>query len=310
MCRGSSVKSSTNASGSETIAQVPAKDTKTNVNPPLAHSHSIGATTRHKHQQLHKSHSHSLSHSTGASHTSSSSSHSRSSSSKLASKELSASHHSRTKSGPLSPTHNNELSTSTSSKKQQLSSNSGHNRSNSSSKSTPSLSPKSTLSGSSSSGSLKHDVENEIATSEAKSDRVLEGGESEEPSLNSSREEGESDVIGDDGGEGEDTERGLVVGGGGGWCQIEETTEARCTTAVDQSGLLEQNEVRETEQMMSEVVIGAQVKEGEKEREGRENLSAVGERPLSEEPKPTPNSSSQQRVQKEGEAEDTSIVKG
>lgn len=304
MCRGSSVKLSTNPSGSETVAQqLPAKDTKTNSNPTLSHSHSIGATTRHKHQQLHKSHSHSPSHSTGVVHTSSSSSHSRSSS-KLASKELSGSHHSRTKSGPLSPTHNNELSTSTASKKQS-SSNSGHNRSNSASKSIPSLSPKSTLSGSSSSGSLKHDIENEIGTSDAKSgsgDRAGEGG-SDEPSLNSSREDGigEGEVIGDnERGEGEAVERG----GGGGWCQIEEMTEARRATVVNQSSSLEQSEARETKEMIVEVAIG----EGEKERE---NLTAIGERPLSEEPKVTPRPPSQQQEQEEEEeTEDSSIVKG
>ena len=299
MCRGSSVKSSTNPNGSETVAQqAPAKDTKTNSNPVLSHSHSIGATTRHKHQQLHKSHSHSPSHSTGVVHTSSNSFHSRSSSSKLASKEPSASHHSRTKSGPLSPTQSNELSTSTASKKQS-SSNSGHNRSNSASKSTPSLSPKSTLSGSSSSGSLKHDAETEVAMSEGRSgsgDRAGGGG-SEEPSLNSSREDadGEGDMIGDnERGEGEAVERG----GGGGWCQIEEMTEARHATVVNQSSSLEQSEAREMKEMMAEVVIG----EGEKERE---NLAA-----LSEEPKATPRPSSQQWEQKEEETEDSSIVKG
>ena len=304
VCRGSSVKS-TQATGSETTAQqAPAKDAKVISNPTLSHSHSIGATTRHKHQQLHKSHSHSPSHSTGAI---SSSLHSRSGSSKLASKELSASHHSRTRSGPLSPTHSNEPSSNAS--KKQPSSSSGHNRSNSASKSTPSLSPKSTLSGSSSSGSLKHDVENEVATGDACGDTaavvVVGEGDSGEPSLNSSRE-GEGDVIGDnERGEGEAVERG------GGWCQIEEISEAKRTTVASSSGSLEQSEAREMKEVaseMAEVVLD----EGEKEKEGKENLPAVGERrPSSEEPRTISTFSSQQKeLFEREEAEDSSIVKG
>lgn len=296
VCRGSSVRSSTQ---SETTAQqAPVKDAKANSNPTLSHSHSMGATTRHKHQQLHKSHSHSPSHGTGAT---SNSSHFRSSSSRLASKELSASHHSRTKSGPLSPTHTNEPSSNAS--KRQTSSNSGHNRSNSGSKSIPSLSPKSTLSGSSSSGSLKHDVENEITSGDTCGDITasvsLGEGDSGEPSLNSSREEGEEDMIDDnERGKGETVERG-----GGGWCQIEEMSEAKCATVSRPNESLEQNEVKE----MKEVASGmAEVVLDEREKE-REDLPTVGDgRPSSDEPK----TSSQQKQSEQEETEDSSIVKG
>jgi hypothetical protein len=139
----------------------------------------------------------------------------------------------------------------------------------------------------------------------------VEGEEgSEEPSLNSSREE--EDVTGDnERGEGDAVERG---GGSGGWCQIEEMTETGCTTAVNESeGSLEQSEAREMEEVMAQVVIDEVPKEVEDKRagEGRDNLTAIGERPLSEESKAAPKSSGQQQQKaKEGNTEDSGIVKG
>lgn len=157
-----------------------------------------------------------------------------------------------------------------------------------------------------------------MASNEARSgsgDIVVEGeGGSEEPSLNSSREEGDGDSVIDDNerGVGEAVERG---GETGGWCQIEEMTDSRRTVAVNESGSLEQSEARETEEVVAPVVVGECPREEEQKEEG-EGMTAKVERPLSEEPnaaepKAAPESSSQQQQKtKEGETEDSSIVKG
>ena len=137
-----------------------------------------------------------------------------------------------------------------------------------------------------------------------------EGG-SEEPSLNSSREEGDGDDVIDDNerGEGEAAERG---GDTGGWCQIEEMTDSRRTVAVSENDSLDQSEGRETEEVVAPVVVGEGPREEEEKKEG-DNLTVIGERPLSEEPKATESTktaSQQQQKAKEGETEDSSIVKG
>ena len=136
-----------------------------------------------------------------------------------------------------------------------------------------------------------------------------EGG-SEEPSLNSSREEGDGDDVIDDNerGEGEAAERG---GETGGWCQIEDMTDSRRTVAVSENDSLDQSEGRETEEVVAPVVVVGEGPREEEEKKEGDNLTVIGERPLSEEPKATESTkTASQQQQKEGETEDSSIVKG
>ena len=151
-------------------------------------------------------------------------------------------------------------------------------------------------------------MESEVVVSEGKGgsgDIAVQEGEQ---SLDTSREEEEEE--GSDGGKREDdtigsNERGKreIAVGGGGWCQIEDATENSDTTVSQPVVRGEEGETNE--------VAGATkvVAEGEKEREGKENLTTVDKIPLKEEPKATPTSSSQQQ-QEQDQTEDSSIVKG
>ena len=142
---------------------------------------------------------------------------SHSKSGKLGSKEVGP-QHSRSRSGPLSPSNTDEPIA----KKQPTKEHERHTRSNSVGKSTASLSPKSTLSSSSSSSSLKHDVESEGASGE--SNTAGEAVASGEVSLDTSKDEEEE---GEEEGEEERAEAitGAIEadedteGGGGEWSQ-------------------------------------------------------------------------------------------
>ena len=290
--RGSSVKSVSPATNhsSDSAQQSSTKDTKSNSHAAVSHSHSVG-TSKHKHQHLVKSHSHSPSHGTGTGQ--SSSSHSRST--KLGSKE---SHHSRTKSGPLSPALSNEPTS-----KRESSRESEHNRSNSTGKSTPSLSPKSTMSESSSTGSLRHEVESDQVVSESKAESIEVA--SRDGSLNTSKEEEEEereDVAEEEGGI-EAVISGNERGEEGGWCQIDDTTEESSSPSQVPADKA-QGEVKDVAvcEAMAGLVLEEKENEGGEVKDGTGDVEQSESNPVVHEevPAPPPHQST----------EDSSIVKG
>ena len=221
----------------------------------------------------------------------------------------STSHHSRSRSGPLSPTHSNEQAV----KKQNKSH--SHGRSGSTGKSTPSLSPKSTLSGSSSSGSIKHDVD---VSGDCEVKGVSEEMENGANSLNTSKEdEGGEEEREEDGETHVEKDKGEEGEGEGGWCQINEPTDP----LKNEPPPALQNESEQSEENGAESENASVMAEGE-EREEKECLTTASEDPSPSEltaapapsvaPPPTvptvappPTNEHQQ-----SEEEDSSIVQG